>query len=439
MKTRTICLAAIAGTLLLLPMNTSHAGTSFSFGISVTSVSDFYEPLGAYGSWIEVRDYGRCWRPAYIGTDWQPYGEGHWVWTDQGWYWESDEPWAWAAYHYGRWVWDPYYGWVWVPDTVWAPAWVCWREGGGYWGWAPMPPARFCGRDGLVFWENISWAPRAFIFVEFHSFCRPIHRHHHLPMDENRRLIHNTVNINNVTIIHNTVINNAPHIDTVRQRVGQDIPTGRVDDLWRHGSEQVVQRASLDRATPPPMTTRPAISADRTQRHDNSVATTPQREQHNRPSIMARPDNTVTSTPRREQEGRPTETARPAEPQSQPSRPAPTMTSRPQPQIVATPSRGASVNNPPAAGWEQRPSPSWSSARPQPQAPPQREFRASPASPDRSGLSFTAREQRPAPSSPVWSQRNDDTRGGNSDPRSYDRGNRQPGNAPTRDWVMSRR
>src|SRR5204862_3154686 len=57
-----------------------------------------------------------------------------------GWTWASYEPYGWATYHYGRWVLDPYYGWVWVPGTVWAPAWVAWRESPDYIGWAPLGP-----------------------------------------------------------------------------------------------------------------------------------------------------------------------------------------------------------------------------------------------------------------------------------------------------------
>jgi hypothetical protein len=39
-----------------------------------------------------------------------------------------------------RWVYDSYEGWLWVPDYEWAPAWVVWRGGGDYYGWAPMSP-----------------------------------------------------------------------------------------------------------------------------------------------------------------------------------------------------------------------------------------------------------------------------------------------------------
>lgn len=412
MKTRIFCLAVIAGALYLLPVSASHAGTSFSLGISVSSVSDFYQPLGAYGSWVEVGDYGRCWRPAYIGTDWQPYEVGHWVWTDSGWYWESDEPWAWATYHYGRWVWDQYNGWVWVPDTVWGPSWVSWREGGGYYGWAPLPPPRFCGRGGIVAWEQINWAPRAFVFVEFRRFCEPIRHHGHRPMDTNRTFIHNTVNINNVTVINNTVINNAPHVDTVRQHVGDRLQTGRTEELWGRRSEQVTQRASQDRAPVPPVISRPVGSSDRPQRPNNTVAPSPRNDQATTPRVIA-------SEPRREPVSRPSEAVRPAEPERQrpqwgartEQRPETVVTSRPQtrPEPRVMPS-----NNAQPLVREQRPS--WSSARQEPQAQPPREFRPSPQTSERQNSFSGAREQRPAPSANTWESRGNDSR--DSDRRS---------------------
>jgi hypothetical protein len=56
--------------------------------------------------------------------------------------WISQDPWGGIPYHYGRWAYDSYYGWVWVPedDLIWAPAWVAWRYGDDYVGWAPLPP-----------------------------------------------------------------------------------------------------------------------------------------------------------------------------------------------------------------------------------------------------------------------------------------------------------
>ncbi len=78
--------------------------------------------------------------PGRSGSGWSPYCNGSWQQTDAGWYWASDEPWGWATYHYGRWDLDPQFGWYWVPQTQWAPAWVSWREGGGYIGWCPLGP-----------------------------------------------------------------------------------------------------------------------------------------------------------------------------------------------------------------------------------------------------------------------------------------------------------
>lgn len=102
---------------------------------------DFYDQLSPYGRWVDNPDYGYVWVPD-AGPDFQPYStEGHWVWTeDAEWMWVSDYDWGWAPFHYGRWDQDEYYGWFWVPGYEWSPAWVAWRDGGDYYGWAPIRP-----------------------------------------------------------------------------------------------------------------------------------------------------------------------------------------------------------------------------------------------------------------------------------------------------------
>ena len=106
---------------------------------------DPYGDLAPYGSWVEVASYGSVWCPE-VSSAWQPYTVGYWVYTDDGWFWVSEDPWGSVPYHYGRWALDAEYGWVWVPDDVWAPAWVAWRYGSGWVGWAPLPP-------------DVSWQP----------------------------------------------------------------------------------------------------------------------------------------------------------------------------------------------------------------------------------------------------------------------------------------
>ena len=110
-----------------------HGSVGVSFGV-------FYSSMSPYGEWIAIDHDVYAWHPLDVGPDWRPYTVGRWVWTDDGWYWFSDEPWGWAAYHYGRWYYDDFYGWVWIPGYEWAPAWVEWRYGEDYVGWAPLSP-----------------------------------------------------------------------------------------------------------------------------------------------------------------------------------------------------------------------------------------------------------------------------------------------------------
>jgi Family of unknown function (DUF6600) len=166
----------------------SRADFEVSASLAIHAKADFYVPLEAHGAWIEVGTYGRCWRPAGVVVGWRPYCDGHWEWTDCGWYWVSDEPWAWACYHYGYWVYDPVYAWIWVPDIEWAPAWVEWRVGGGYIGWAPLGPPHL---------RVASTRPR-FVFVAESHFSDPVRP--------------STVIVNNTTILKKTkVINNIKH------------------------------------------------------------------------------------------------------------------------------------------------------------------------------------------------------------------------------------
>ena len=113
------------------------------------SFQTFYDSLANQGSWIQTDAYGYVWQPSVTDPDWAPYTNGHWIYTEDGWTWVSDESWGWATYHYGRWVNLDGTGWCWVPGYTWAPAWVSWRYGDGYCGWAPLA-ARQPGWRGLL-------------------------------------------------------------------------------------------------------------------------------------------------------------------------------------------------------------------------------------------------------------------------------------------------
>src|SRR5262245_57697721 len=110
-------LASAATAVLTLTLLTgvvvpaSQASVSFDF---------FYSDLSPHGSWMVSGEYGRVWQPRVYRTGWNPYHDGHWVYTDCGWAWVSDYTWGDVAYHYGTWVMDPRFGWVWVPGYTWA-------------------------------------------------------------------------------------------------------------------------------------------------------------------------------------------------------------------------------------------------------------------------------------------------------------------------------
>jgi len=229
MKARTIGLAVF----LSLGASSAVADLEVSASVQIHARADFYAPLTPQGTWVEVGSYGRCWHPAHLAVEWRPYCYGHWVWTDCGWYWESDEPWAWACYHYGYWVVDPTYGWIWVPDVEWAPAWVSWRVGGGYVGWAPMVP------PGIVFEHHA--APATFVFVNTAHFGDP--------MSPSAVIVNSTTVINKTADIggvkretkslggaapQRVIVNQGPAVETVQKASGKSFQPTPIREVAQH-------------------------------------------------------------------------------------------------------------------------------------------------------------------------------------------------------------
>src|SRR5260221_2946252 len=119
MKNRAFSLLLLIGVALLFATPAHRADSS-------VTISYFYGELSPYGEWVTVSSYGRCWRPTRIAADWQPYLDGEWVYTEDGWTWVSFDPWGPDPYHYGTWTRVAGIGWVWIPGTIWAPAWGTW-------------------------------------------------------------------------------------------------------------------------------------------------------------------------------------------------------------------------------------------------------------------------------------------------------------------------
>lgn len=175
--------------------------------ISITLIYDY---LGRFGFWVNYPPYGYVWIPRGVGRHWRPYTYGRWVWTNYGWTWVSYFEWGWIPFHYGRWGWDSRLGWFWVPDVVWAPAWVVWRMGDFYIGWAPLPPeVEFVVGYGLR-WRTREIPYHHWIFVESRRFHEDRLQIWVLPLERNITIINFTVVRDRITVRdRQTIINDA--------------------------------------------------------------------------------------------------------------------------------------------------------------------------------------------------------------------------------------
>jgi hypothetical protein len=186
------------------------------------SIDFFYDNLTEGGNWIEVGDYGYCWQPsvAASNTTWRPYSDGYWAYTDVGWTWISYEDFGWATYHYGRWIRLRGRGWVWVPGREWGPAWVSWRTGGDYVGWAPLPPRRageYWDEQPITARVDIDFdiGPAYYNFIDVRYIGEPVLRERIFAADQNVTYITKTVNVTNITYNNSAVYNYGPDFDTL--------------------------------------------------------------------------------------------------------------------------------------------------------------------------------------------------------------------------------
>jgi hypothetical protein len=249
-------------------------------------VSFFYDELAPYGRWFQVDGYGWVWTPYDVPFGWRPYTHGHWVYTDYGWTWVSRWRWGWAPFHYGRWVSHARHGWVWLPGNVWGPAWVVWRRGSGWLGWAAMPPQsgwRVGLRFDLVFEADRLVEPHWYNFVPDRHFAdRDWQRRQELPA-RNVTLIRETQNITNYTMRENRAVNRSLTTEPIEQATRRTVPQHRVVDSRAgnqaeqvRGNDVMVYRPNVTPNPPPrpprnvePRTQRPSTSAEIERREAN--------------------------------------------------------------------------------------------------------------------------------------------------------------------------
>ena len=206
-------------------------------GVAV-SFQTFYNELSPYGRWSSHPQYGSIWMPYNVDRDFQPYAtNGQWMMTEYGNTWVSDYDWGWAPFHYGRWFYDDFNGWAWVPDYQWGPAWVDWRSGGGYYGWAPMWPGVRVGVSFNIPFNFWVFVPQRYVYrPRVFGFCVYGNRY--------RNVYNQTTIINNYYRNDNRVYAYGPRRSEIEQVTRGSVPVYRADEI--RGSRYTSGRQSSD-------------------------------------------------------------------------------------------------------------------------------------------------------------------------------------------------
>jgi hypothetical protein len=213
---------AVLALVMMLGSTLRNEALAQPYAEGEVSYQTFYDELSPHGQWIDYPDQGYVWVPN-AGSDFRPYStNGHWVWTDDyEWMWVSDYEWGWAPFHYGRWNQDTRYGWYWVPGYEWSPAWVAWRDGGDYYGWAPLRPGinisvNFSMGSYNPPYDFWCFTPRRYIT------SRNI-RNHYMDRRQNVTIINQTTIINNYNYNRN-VFRTGPRRQDVEVYAGRITP-----------------------------------------------------------------------------------------------------------------------------------------------------------------------------------------------------------------------
>ncbi len=222
MKLPSRCIAVLVSATALVGVGTLAQAQDADF-------SFFYDALSPYGNWVEVADHGACWLPA-VEEGWAPYTNGNWAYTDMGWTWVSHEPFGSIVFHYGRWLLTSE-GWAWVPGADWAPAWVSWRAGSEFVGWAPLPPSvPWHANRGVGTWVDVhaEIGPGYYRFCSARDFGSSRLSTVLLRPTKNSTVMFQTENVTNITLYNQEVYCGGPQYRWLRERSASQIPVLRV-------------------------------------------------------------------------------------------------------------------------------------------------------------------------------------------------------------------
>jgi hypothetical protein len=191
----------------------------------------FSEALKPYGEWLEIGEFGRCWRPAGVGERWSPYTVGSWAYSRFGWTWVSEEDFGGIVYHYGRWIRLQDAGWCWVPDLEWAASWVSWRYGTELVGWAPLPPkAKWDSKVGIGVWADRDYetGPGNYVFCPISELSDPLLSEVVFQPNANADCFQRSVSITNIAALGKSIFCGGPAYNWMSARSKGGIPVIRV-------------------------------------------------------------------------------------------------------------------------------------------------------------------------------------------------------------------
>jgi uncharacterized protein DUF6600 len=324
MMRRAVILVSVLAVVLFTGSISKPASADVSF-------SFFYSNLSSYGTWAVSAEYGRVWRPYDYEPGWNPYYDGHWVYTDYGWTWVSDYAWGAIPYHYGTWALDAYGGWIWIPGYVWAPSWVVFSSGPDYIGWAPVPPRFVVGASIGV----NSFSPDRSVVVPARSFLAPHVGAYVVPRSKARVALSQTHIVDNISVQNHVVVNRGPDPRSIERAVGSSVravPISHVKRVVPDGQFDAAEiradrhdRGAAPRATAPEPAhrsepARPSGASPRpsgaTRQPETSRAPAGSQETPREPGHNARPYE-----PHGQQGSHPSKPPKPAQPQPEPQKP----------------------------------------------------------------------------------------------------------------------
>jgi hypothetical protein len=219
----------VAVVLAVAALNTAVPPAPAQEDLGEEGFGFFYDSLAPYGDWINIGGHGPCWRPE-VEEGWSPYTDGYWAYTDVGWTWVSHEPFGSIVYHYGRWL-ITNRGWCWVPGADWSPAWVSWRTGEDYIGWAPLPPeVPWHPQRGISTWVDVHTeiGPGYYRFCDVRDFAAPVLTDVLLRPSRNAVIMVRTQNVTNITLRNSTVYCGGPRYGWVSENCSGGVPLLRV-------------------------------------------------------------------------------------------------------------------------------------------------------------------------------------------------------------------